>query len=292
MSNLENCDEIVGREWLESRHAAVRRMDDDPPDYVADNEFAVEVRRLNLGVRIKGTTRGEEDCRIPLYESIERTLARIGKPANGRTWVIDCDYDFPKGLPTTKVVRAQILRALQPLTTPCNDADLKRLRLDHPIDCRHRQEMDLLSHLHLPLKCGICLDLEEVAADRRARFVLGNVSDGHGILVLSELEKSIIDAINAKNERIAHRVNRFPEWWLLLVDHIGLVANSGLTEHEMDLLRARVHVEHPWSRVIIVSRWQPSSWYELQRNEEAPSFGSRRGGAVTGLGARARVGGP
>ena len=152
--------------------------------------------------------------------------------------------------------------------------------------------MAFFSHLHLPLKCGICLDLEELAADHEAQFVLGNVSDGHGTLVLSELEKSIIDAINAKNERIAHRVDRFPEWWLLLVDHIGLVANSGLTEQEMNLLRARVHVEYPWSRVIIVSRWLPNSWYELPRNEQAPSFGSRPGGAVTGLGARGRLGGP
>ena len=68
--------------------------------------------------------------------------------------------------------------------------DLKRLRLDHPIDCSHRHEMAFFSHLHLPLKCGICLDLEELAADHQARFVLGNVSDGHGTLVLSELEGS------------------------------------------------------------------------------------------------------
>ena len=289
MSNRENCDELIGRKWLESHYTAVRRVCDDPPDYVADDRFALEVRRLTLGVRVEGTTRGEEDCRIPLQDSIERTLARIGKPANDRTWVIDYEYDFSKSLPRTRVVQREISNALQPLTAPHNDGDLKRLRLAHPIDCRHRHEMDLLSHLHLPMKCGICLDLEEVVADREARFVLGNVSDGHGILVLSELEKGMTYSINKKDKSIAHRVDRFPEWWLLLVDHIGLISNSGLTEYELNHLRARVRVEYPWSRIIIVSRLQPDSWYELQRNEQAPSFGGRRSGAVTGLLARGRL---
>ena len=265
MSNPENCDELIGRKWLESRHTAVRRVDDDPPDYVADDAFAVEVRRLSLGIRARSATRGEEEYRI--RDSIKSVLERIDRPADGRSWVIDCEYE---GRPTTKVVKSEVSKALQPLSTPCGDEGLKRLRLDHPIGCRHRHEMDLLSQLHLPLKYGICLDLEEVAADREARFVLCNVSDGHGILVLSELEEGITHSINRKDQSIADRVDRFPEWWLLLVDHIGLIPNSGLQQHELNHLRATVFVEPPWSRIIIVSRWQPDSWYELRRKEQAP----------------------
>ena len=270
MSNRENCDELIGRKWLECHYTVVRRVCDDPPDYIADDEFAVEVRRLNLGIRTNGTNRGEEDCRIPLFKSIERVLVGIGKPANSRSWVIDCEYDFSEGLPPIKVVQAEISKALRPLTAPHDDDDLKQLRLDHTIDCRHRHEMDVLSHLHLPLKCGICLDLEAVVAEAEPRFVLNNVSDGDGTLVLSELEKRISYAVNEKDQKIAHRVDLFREWWLILVDYIGLVSNSGLTRNELNDLRARVHVEHPWSRIIVVSPWVQNSWYELRRNGRQP----------------------
>ena len=262
MNNRENRDELIGRQWLEHHCTTVRRVCDDPPDYVAD-QFAVEVRRLNLGFRVKGSTRGEEESRIPLRKSIKHALARIGKPANGRSWVIDCEYDFSTGLPEPKVLHREISQALEPLTKAYDDEVLMRLRSEHPLDGRHRDESDLLSHLHLCLKCGICLDLEEVAAARDASFVLGDISDGEGTLLFAELEKRIKDAINEKAEKIAHRVNCFGEWWLILVDHVGFVPNSGLTTNELSGLRASIHVEYPWSRVIIVSREQPNSWYEL-----------------------------
>ena len=82
-------------------------------------------------------------------------------------------------------------------------------------------------------------------AEAEPRFVLNNVSDGDGTLVLSELEKRISYAVNEKDQKIAHRVDLFREWWLILVDYIGLVSNSGLTRNELNDLRARVHVEHP-----------------------------------------------
>ena len=263
MSNRENCDELIGKEWLESHCAAVRRVCDDPPDYVADDEFAVEIRRLNLGIQIKGTTRGEEEIRIPLHQHIDRALTRVGKPAHGRSWVIDCEYDFSQGLPKRKVIQAEISQALEPLMKPYDGEALKRMRSDHLANSKHRYEIDFLSDLHLCLKCGICLDLEEVTAEKEASFVLGNVSDGEGILVLSELEKRIRDAVNGKHKKIAHRINRFSGWWLILVDYVGLVSNSGLTKNELNGLRVRINLENPWSRLIIVSRLQPHSWYEL-----------------------------
>ena len=83
------------------------------------------------------------------------------------------------------------------------------------------------------------------------------------MLILSELQKNIKAAIKEKSQKIKGRENNFDAWWLILIDHIGLVPNSGLTQTEWEELRKEIRAEQPWSRVIIVSLSNPDSGYEL-----------------------------
>ena len=83
------------------------------------------------------------------------------------------------------------------------------------------------------------------------------------MLILPELQKNIKAAIKEKSEKIKGRENNFSAWWLILIDHIGRVPNSGLLKTESEELREEIRAETPWSRVIIVSLSNLDSWYEL-----------------------------
>ena len=263
MSNSENDDERLAKKWLESQgYKNIKRSGDDPPDYVIDGKYAVEVRRLNRKIQIDGRTEGEENSRISLYKTIEKELAGFDPADNEQSWIVDCEYDFSRPLPQVKVVKKQIREALLPLTKPYDTDVISKLRLKWLDYGKHAHELDLLFSLHLCLPCGICLKLGEIP-EKPARFLLQNVSDGKGVLVLPELENSIKAAIEEKSQKIRDRETDFDKWWLILIDHIGYVPNSGLKETGLKDLRAGIRGTTPWSRFIIVSLWVPDRWYEL-----------------------------
>ena len=67
MSNPGNSDERIARRCLESQcYATIERPRHDPPDYVVNVKFAVEVRRLNRRIEVGGKTEGEENSRKSL----------------------------------------------------------------------------------------------------------------------------------------------------------------------------------------------------------------------------------
>lgn len=260
MSNCENDDERWARKWLESQgYSNIERIKDDPPDYVVDDKYAIEVRRLNLKIR---QGEGEETSRISLRRTIEKALIEIGSFTNDQSWVVDCEYDFSRPLPKEKIIKKQIREVLLLLTQSRDDEFISEFGSKYLDYHKHAHELDSLGALHLCLTCGICLELQAISA-QPARFVLQNVSDGEGVLVLPELEKNIEAAIREKSERIRGRENNFSAWWLILIDHIGCVPNSGITQTELEELQEEIRAQSPWSRVIIVSLWNLDFWYEL-----------------------------
>jgi hypothetical protein len=44
---------------------------------------------------------------------------------------------------------------------------------------------------------------------------------------------------------------KYPEWWLILIDHIGYGA------------REPIHVDHDWDKVILVNPLNPELGYEV-----------------------------
>ena len=263
MANELNNDERLAEEWLRrQKHIQIQRLCNDPPDFMVDGRYAVEVRRLNLTNEVDGKTKGEENSRIPLCRTIKSTLAKIGPPANDQSLVVDCEYDFSKPLPEAKDTKKQIREALLTFTQPYDDEVISELRSKYIDYHKHAHELDSLCGLHLCLPCGICLELQDISA-QPARFVLQNVSAREGLLVLPELQKNIKAEIKEKYQKIKDRENNCDTWWLILIDHIGRVPISGLTQTELKELRKEIRTEAPWSRVIIVSLWDPDSWYEL-----------------------------
>ena len=68
-TGTENKDELRAKNWLrEQGYRDIRRPCSDPPDFVIDGNFAVEVTRLNQRITVGNGrgSKGEEEARMPL----------------------------------------------------------------------------------------------------------------------------------------------------------------------------------------------------------------------------------
>lgn len=249
-------DELLAQNWLrEQGHGDIRRPCSDPPDFVVGGTLAVEVTRLSQRTNVGNDKRskGEEEAREPLRNQIEKTIEQIGPPGNeGRSWLIDCEYDFSIPLPNRKIVSAQISDALKPLLKPYDKNVIAEMHSRYFDVNKHAGEIYWMSSPHLCLECGICLELSEFSHDP-AKFFVQNVSDGEGIGVAEELRKGIQDRIRIKSETIRkqNRIKAYGNWWLILVDHVCLMPMQILSKHELSFVRDQ-NFEF-WDRVVVVS---------------------------------------
>ena len=261
-----NDDERLAQDWLRRRgYEDVRRPRSDPPDFVVDGAYAVEVTRLNQRIAVGGSrrSRGEEEARKPLSENIRKVVGDLGSPGNeGRSWVLDFECDFSVPLPARKTVATQISDALAPLLNPYDDTVVSSMHSEHLNFEKHAGELSCLEFPHLCLACGICLDLTEISHEP-ARFIVQNVSGREGIGVAAELGKGIRNRLRDKSEiiRNQNRVGAYGTWWLVLVDHVWLLPIQMLSEHEQSWVRDQDF--EFWDRVVVVSSRNPDWYYDL-----------------------------
>lgn len=97
-------------------------------------------------------------------------------------------------------------------------------------------------------------------------FIWGGGSDyDTGGWVIPELEKNLGICIAEKSRKIAPYRSKYPEWWLVLVDHMM----GGTPE--------TVKVEHDWDKVLIIHpsnyAWahEVSSSKPVAKADESPS---------------------
>ena len=220
-----NDDELCALNWLKRQgHRDIRQPSADPPDFVVDGQYAVEVTRLNQRIVVgdEKSSKGEEQARIPLTDCMEKALRKLGPPGNeGRSWIVDCEYDFGKPLAKTEGrYGPSTLEALAPLVEPYDFGVVSAMHARHFDYEKHGEEISLLGFPHLCLACAICLDLCEFSHSP-AKFVVPNVSDGYGIGVAEELNRSIQNRIQDKSDKILnpkprrglHKLVADP-WWI------------------------------------------------------------------------------
>ena len=262
----ENNDELCAQNWLKQQgYRDIRRPSDDPPDFVVDGHYAVEVTRLSQRIMAGDDKRskGEEQARVPLTDCTEEIVCKLGSPGNeGRSWIIDCEYDFREPLPSRKTVTAQVSEALAPLLEPYDKSVISAMHTTHLDYSKHAGEISHLGFPHLCLECGICLELGEFS-HAPARFFLQNVSDGESIGIAEELNGSIQNRIRDKSRKIRNqnKIGEYENWWLILVDHICHIPIQVLSEHELSFIRDQRR--DFWSRIVIVGSSIPGWHYDL-----------------------------
>ena len=266
----ENEDELLAKNWLiQQGYSDIHRPYDDPPDFIVDGKYAVEVTRLSR--RIKGDnetgTIALEEKEIPLTNCIEKVINKLGPLGNsGVYWEIVCKYNSNMPLPDKKSVCDQIETALSPLLKPYDKQVISNLNSRYSNCHKHDKLIYRRRPLCLCLKCGICLLLTEEYSSKNMGFIIAEVSDDDGGWIAEELCCSIPDRIIEKSEKVCKHSNfrKYDIWWLILVSHVFPFSLHGLSEEELSFIQNINYVF--WSQVVIVSVLDLSRYNYLIKN--------------------------
>ncbi len=89
---------------------------------------------------------------------------------------------------------------------------------------------------------NLTLELERLPETSGDAFVLGSISDDDEGGYVEVLEKSPLICVREKEQKVAKVRTKYPEWWLILVDHIwGGKPEAVALAHTFD----KVIVIHP-----------------------------------------------
>ena len=194
MSNAENEDERLARDWLVSLAShpdSVSRPSHDPPDYVIEGDIAVEVTRL---------TEGDERSLHSLEGVVTDVLIGLEPTGNGLSLCVFWVYEALRVFPKKKQMRQQIRDALIPYT--------KAYRMPAGIE-------------DLRMPCGLSLRLVHIQPTvGPPTFKFGGYSGMSGTDVRGKLLKDLKRAVKKKSLAVSSRGNQYETWWLVLVDRV------------------------------------------------------------------------
>ena len=253
MSNPENDDEILAKEWLVSLTGdpeSVRQPECDPPDYVLNGDIAVEVARIS---------EGDETSLHSLKKVAEDALAELGPPGNGSSLCVMWVYEPTRSFPRPKRMKEQILAALMPYTKPYSmPAGIE--------DCR--------------LPCGLSLRLVHFwPTNDEPSFKLQGFPGMTGKHIREKLLENLERAVTKKIKKIRGRRSDFDTWWLVLVDRVFSTESftfDGTNEgkrllRSMRCIAQRLAITErswPWSRIIVLAPPAPCCGYDLTNPQQ------------------------
>jgi hypothetical protein len=206
-----------------------------PPDFLLDGHIAVEVRRLNQNEQTASGSHGLEEVAKPLWARMNRLVESLGPPTAGASWYV-C-YRFRRPVPPWKRLEPRLRAVLRDFRDGSN---------------HERARIDFGDGFHLQLLAAGTL--------YPTFFVLGGCVDrDSGGWVLPELERNLRICVAEKSRKVSRVRAKYPEWWLLLVDHIG----HGLSKVDREQFRQQLRMIHDWDKIILVDPLNPKRAFEL-----------------------------
>ncbi len=190
-----------------------------PPDFLINDHIAVEVTRLN---QFRPTSSGMEPLAklsAPLIKNLEDLFDDLGRHPHGISWYVFPNFKRPQLTKYKNLIRVLGKR----LSVVMQNADTE-------------QEQHLISidpHFELRL-------IRRQTSGPHA-FILGGYSDlDSGGWVMEELMRSISICIEEKTKKIAEHRNKYPKWWLILIDYVYAGEPQSIS------------LSHNWDKVIII----------------------------------------
>ena len=199
------------------------------PDFLCDNDIAVEVRRLNfLEKKTTGTLKGCEDSAIPMLMGIESVLKKFGEVKNKPAWWLACQFERP--LMTTRDIKKTLEERIRTgLKTKVYD------NIEIIINKDHLQKFKLI-------RSGQDFD--------DGTIKIGIISDYDiGGLVMEKTKESLLFCIKEKDKNAKNADIKYKKWWLILVDYLY----SYFDDDEIDELRKSIDFDMIFERVIVLN---------------------------------------
>lgn len=205
-----------------------------PPDFLVEGNIAIEVRRLIQHEDSTGRDRGITETAIPLLAKLQALLASLGAPNAGKSWFVAVRFSRP----------LEDWRTLRPRL----HAWLEAFKNGSQTEGAARDFGD-----------GFTVQVALAAAPHAQLFLLGIFTDfDSGGWLLAELQRNLDICIAEKTRKIAGVRLKYPTWWLVFVDHIGLA----LDEFDRVQFREVVSLVHTWDKVILLNPGDPTHWFE------------------------------
>jgi hypothetical protein len=201
---MDDSERLVERYLTSCGYKDVRYEPDGnrPPDFLVDGVIAIEVRRLNQNYNDGFCSKGLEEVAIPLWKSVRKLLLSLGPPTSGQSWFVY--YEFSRPLPDWKYLRQEL------------ELVLKRFMV--------QTEPTMLN---LSICNGFNVIFLKAGDPHPTSFVPGGHGDDQsGGWLISEIKTNLNLCIQEKGRKIAKLTAKYPEWWLILPDHIGYGLND------------------------------------------------------------------
>lgn len=206
-----------------------------PPDFLIDSRIAIEVRRLNRNEQTASGPRGLEEVAKPLWPRMNRLVRSLGPPTAGTSWYVF--YHFRRPVLPWKQLEPQVRTALLNFR---EGADHQRTRL--------------------AIEDRFSLKLFRAGTLYPTFFVLGGCSNlDSGGWVLPEMERNLRICVAEKTRKVSRVRANYPEWWLLLVDHIG----HGLSNLNRKQFREQLRMVHEWDKIVLIAPLDPKRAFQV-----------------------------
>ena len=233
--------ESHAKQWLQSQgYTNVRFVSDttqQPPDFIVNNDIAVEVRRLNW--MFGDENRGLESVEKPLERNIRAGLEIAQQPPPGHKIFVTCEL-FGTDLPEENMVIREVVEAANDCIQYIRDSLIHGQRLSQHWRYKTRIEMEIV----------FAISTESAINEFELMDVVAGID--HTGWIANDSIDNINRAIAEKTDKIRDKHRLYTEWWLILVEHNVHPAALHNTD-ELQRVKDSLTDTSLWSRIIILS---------------------------------------
>jgi len=205
-----------------------------PPDFVVNDEIAVEVRRLNQNFDDGSGSRGLEEVTAPLWQRMTRLVESIGE-TDGNSWFVW--FRFSRPVPQWKSIEPELRAAF---------LEFKASADKIPRTIYSAANFDV--------------EVAQASAPLETYFRMGGMSDRQaGGWVVAELISNIKHCAAEKLRKIEPHRSKYKVWWLALINYTGF----GLDEYDRQQLVQHLARPEGWDKVFVINPSDPANWIEF-----------------------------
>lgn len=233
-----NSDEKLADSFIRSQGYIHVQFEPDgkvPPDFLIDKTIAVEVRRLNHNVFVKGKMLGLETEDAALGCVVREVFEELGVGPPGRQphYV---NYRFQRPIGKYKDIKKELRTFLNSVrengSTP--------------------GEQQVGSGLWVTI-----IKASHTASNQFRPAII--VDDDSGGMVLELLRQNIEHCVAEKTNKVAPYHSKYPTWWLALIDHVAF----GMDAFDAAQFKQNIRISHTFDRLVLVNPQNPSDFVDV-----------------------------